>query len=96
MPSKKTVLQTEIEDVIQMTNKQHVEGILNKLEKDFGADIVYNFFSGMYDVTVLEHSSNTDDNPHLMEAGEVIQHQLYEMGAQAAEKLMDTINKVNK
>jgi hypothetical protein len=74
-----------------MTNRQHVDKILSKLEKDFGSDEVYDFFSAMYDVAVLGHSSQPGDNPHSLEVGELKSHKLYKLGAQTAERLVRTL-----
>lgn len=74
-----------------MTNQQHIDNILRKLEADHGAETVYDYFSGFSDVVVLGHTSNTDDNPH--EPTEQPSHTLYHLGATAAEILMAELHR---
>ena len=77
-----------------MDNHQHMERILKKLEKDFDPNVVYDYFSAFYDVTVLGHSSHPDDNPH--EPHEQPSHRLYKAGAVAAEELISLLNDSGK
>ena len=76
-----------------MTNDQHAKGVRAKLEKEYGRDNLYEFYSAMYDVTVRGHTSHPDDNPYSLEAGEVIPYKLYELGAKTAEKLRSLLKK---
>ena len=69
-----------------MSNQQHLDNIRQKLEAEHGADTVYHYFSAFYDVVVLGHTSAPDDNPHM--ENEQPCHELYHLGAVAAEKLL--------
>ncbi|MGZ4963208.1 MAG: hypothetical protein ACXWJB_08130 [Limisphaerales bacterium] len=76
-----------------MTNKQHIEGIVSALEKQFSADVIYDYFSAFHDVVVLGHTSGRDDNPH--EPNELPSHELYQSGAVAAKRLVAELRRVN-
>lgn len=76
-----------------MTNEQHSKGVRAKLEKEYGRDNIYEFYSAMYDVINRGHTSHSDDNPYSLEAGEVIPFNLYKLGAQTAEKLRRLLKK---
>ncbi len=76
-----------------MNNKEHLERIASALEKQFSADVIYDYFSAFHDVVVLGHSSSRDDNPH--EPNEQPSHELYQSGASAAEKLLAELRRNN-
>jgi hypothetical protein len=76
-----------------MNNQAHLQSILAALEKRFGADVVYDYFSAFYDVVVLGHTSHPDDNPHM--PNEQPCHVLYHTGAVAAERLLSQLRRAS-
>jgi hypothetical protein len=69
-----------------MSIRHSTDSIVRSLEKRFGREAVYAYFSAFEDVVVRGHTSSRDDNPHFPE--EQPSHDLYQSGAVAAEKLL--------
>ncbi len=73
-----------------MNSLQHIEKSLREIEKKYGAEAAYDFFSGFHDVIVGGESSQENDNPHT--PTEQPSHTMYHLGARAAEGLLAQLN----
>ena len=69
-----------------MTNREHVESIIQVLEKQYGPDALYDYFSAFHDVVVLGHCRDEEDNPHL--PTELPHHITYHLGSKGAQALV--------
>jgi hypothetical protein len=75
-----------------MKSETYMEGALKALERQFGRNIMYPFYSAVYNVVVLGETSDRDDNPY--ETDEQPFYDGYHAGAVVAENLMRELRRV--